>query len=99
MVTVTNIPDFDIELMSHDHEEADTLLVLHAIDVAKRDLFTECYVFSPDTDVFLLLIYYCESLPLVTYFRTGRGSDERDINIKQCFEVIGAKRSAAIFIG
>ena len=82
LVTVTNIQDFHIGLKNHDHEEADTLLVLHAIDVAKQDLFTECYVFSPGTDVFLLLIYYCESLPLVTYFRTRRGSDERDINIK-----------------
>ena len=96
LVTVTNIQDFHIGLKNHDHEEADTLLVLHAIDVAKQDLFTECYVFSPDTDVFLLLIYYCESLPLVTYFRTGRGSDERDINIKQCFEALGARRSTAI---
>ena len=96
LVTITNIRDFNMELKSHDHEEADTLLVLHAIDAAKHDIFTECYVFSPDTDVFLLLIYYCESLPLATYFRTGRGFDERDINIKQCFEVLGAGRSAAI---
>ena len=29
-------------------------------------------------------------------FRTGRGSDERDINIKQCFEALGTRRSSAI---
>ena len=75
MITDTNIPDFSMELMKHGHEEADTLLVLHTIDVAKQDLFAECYVFSPDTDVFLLLIHFCESLPLATQFRTGRGSD------------------------
>jgi hypothetical protein len=42
--------------------------VLYTIDVAKWNPFAECYVFSPDTDVFLPLILYCEYLPLVTYF-------------------------------
>ena len=44
-------------MKAHDHEEADTLLVLQAIDVANRYPFTEVVVFSPDTDVFLLLVH------------------------------------------
>ena len=40
---------FTEELENHDLEEADTLLILHAIDVARKDIFTECYVYSPDT--------------------------------------------------
>ena len=36
----------------------DTALILNAVNVARRDPFSNCIVYSPDTDVFLLLIYY-----------------------------------------
>ena len=92
----TNMIDFTEELRSHDHEEADTLLLLHAIDVAQKDPFRECIMFSPDTDVFLLLLHYYESLPQITTFRTGRGNDKRDISIKNCVEAIGSDHAKAI---
>ena len=92
----TNIFDLEEDLKIHDHEEADTLLILHAINVARRDPFNECIVFSPDTDVFLLLIHYAESLPQVTNFRTGREQDFRDININKCYEAIGTKLANSI---
>ena len=95
-ITETNMDGFTEELKNHDHEEADTLLILHAIDVARKDIFTECYVYSPDTDVFLLLLHHYESLPLSTYFRTGKGEKERDINIRNCYEGIGGNRAAAV---
>ena len=59
------------ELMSHDYEEADTFLILHALDVAKGNQYKECIALSSDTDIFLLLIYYYQSLPHLTYFSTG----------------------------
>ena len=34
-ITETNMDAFTEELKNHDHEEADTLLILHAIDVAR----------------------------------------------------------------
>ena len=92
----TNMIDFTEELRSHDHEEADTLLLLHAIDVVQKDPFRECIMFSPDTDLFLHLLHYYESLPQITTFRTGRGNDKRDISIKNCFEVIGSDHAKAI---
>ena len=94
--TITNIPNLSADLRNHDHEEADTLLVLHAIDVAKTNPFNECVVVSPDTDVFLLLLHYYEVLPLAILFRTGRGDAERDISIKQCYESISCKKAKAI---
>ena len=48
----TNISNFDHNLCVHCHEEADTLTVLHEIDVAKRDPFQELYIDCCDTDVF-----------------------------------------------
>lgn len=68
---MTNIPGFNAHLLSHNHEEADTLLILHAIDVARSDPFQKLIVQSPDTDVFLLLIYYQRSLCNHTIFKTG----------------------------
>ena len=40
----TNIINFDNNLCVHCHEEADTLIVLHGIDVAKGDPFQELYI-------------------------------------------------------
>ena len=39
--TITNIPEFSVDLRNHDHKEADTLLVLHTIDVAKTNPLNE----------------------------------------------------------
>ena len=83
-------------MRNHDHEEADTLLILHCCDVAQRDPFTECIVFSPDTDVFLLLIHHFPELSQSTIFRTGRGDQLRDISISQCYEKIGPERAKAL---
>ena len=41
-----------LELTNYDHEEAETLLILHALDVTKYNAFKECIVLSPDTDLF-----------------------------------------------
>ena len=94
--TITNTPKFSTDLINHDHEEADTLLVLHAIDVAKTNPFNECVVVSPDTDVFLLLLHYYEVLAPAILIGTGRGDAERDISIQQCYKSIGCKKAKAI---
>lgn len=71
-------------------EEADTLLILYAIDVAKEDLFSECYVLSPNTNISLLVLRYYILLLLVTYSRIWKGS------ITQSFEIMGEELIAAI---
>ena len=65
LVSKSNISGYPEDMKAHDHEEADTLLVLQAIDVANRYPFTEVVVFSPDTGVFLLLVHYFDVLPQV----------------------------------
>ena len=54
----SNIVDFPGELKFHSHEEVDTLIALHSIDVAKRNLFCQLYVACSDTDVLLLHLYF-----------------------------------------
>ena len=59
----SNIIDSTSTAGVHDHEEGDTLMILHCHEIAKEDPFTECVVLSPDTDVFLLLIHHYPTLP------------------------------------
>ena len=63
----------------HDHEKTNTLLIVHCHDVAKRDLFSECAVFSPDTNVFLLLIHHFPELAPCTLIQTGRENQLRKL--------------------
>ena len=93
---VTNIPFFRSELLTHDQEEADTLIVLHAVDTATTDPFQELTICSPDTDVFLLLIYYHQALCNRTLFQTGRWKDECEINISDAYVTLGSARASAL---
>ena len=94
--SLTNIDDLEMNLNVHDHEEADTLIVLHTVEIAKRIPFCECVIFSPDTDVLLLLINFYRSLPIVTKFWTGRGDNLRHIDIGRCYEALGPQRASAM---
>ena len=53
---LTNIANLDEQLHNYTQEKADTGVVFHAIDVIKRDPFTELVVICSDTDVFLNLL-------------------------------------------
>ena len=66
----SNMSDLDENLFNFNHEEADTGIVLHAIDVTKRDPFSELVILCSDTDVLLILLHYFESLCTSTIFKT-----------------------------
>ena len=61
----SNIDNYSAELLEHDLKKADTLLIVQAIDIARNDPFTECYIYSLDTDVLVLLIHHYQMLPQV----------------------------------
>ena len=73
----SNILDMAPEMLEHDQEEADTIMILHAIDVSQRGPSSELCISSPDTDVFLLSIYYFPQIITKTFFRTGKGVNAR----------------------
>ena len=79
------ISDFHIEMLEHNQEEADTIIILHSNDVARKDRSTKLTIVSPDADVFLLLIYFYPNLCTSTIFRTGKKDKARDIDIGCCF--------------
>ena len=75
---ISNLEDFAQEMMTRDHEEADTLLLLHAADVSPRNPFTELHIYSPDTDVFLLTIHKYPILCANTAFKTGSAKQAKN---------------------
>ena len=68
---ISNLEDFAQGMRTHDHEEADTLLLLHT-DVSARNPLTQLHIYSPDTDVFLLTIHKYPILCANTAFKTIR---------------------------
>ena len=80
-VSKSTFVDYDIEMSSHDHEEADTLVILHSMHVSKCYDNPDIHVYAPDTDIFLMLINKCNVLSSFTYFHIGSGTKERIINI------------------
>ena len=66
----SNMSDLDDQLSDYNHEETDTGIVLHAVDVSKRDPFTELVILCSDTDVLLILLHYFDDLCGTTVFKT-----------------------------
>ena len=53
---VTSIPDLDSDMEKYGQEEADTGIVLHVMNVCKRDPFTKFTISWSDIDVLLILL-------------------------------------------
>ena len=64
-----NSADLEESHKIYGQEEADPAVVLHAIDVCRRDPFCELTIGCPDTDVLLILLNYFEQLPSTTIFK------------------------------
>ena len=76
-----------LTLQSHNQEEADTLMILHALPIPKD---ARLDVKSPDADVFFLLIHIYFKLPAET-FVVGDGSLQKKNVLLESFSVYLAK--------
>ena len=73
-----------LELVSNQ-EEADTRIVLHCLYASQRlAISSGIVVRSPDTDVFVLLLYYSSQIPQTLLFDTGCGNHRRQLDIHKC---------------
>ena len=88
--------DFDFDLQGHNHEEADTLIILHSFQIAKIHPFREVVFVHSDTDVLLMLLWHYQTLWTQTIIRVGRVDRKRDINIGKSFEVLRDAKSQAL---
>ena len=71
-ISKTNQECLSSEILHHSHEEADTLSIMYCWEIARRNPLNQCIVYSPDTDVFLLLIFHYPSLLNALIFRIFR---------------------------
>ncbi|KAK3731808.1 hypothetical protein QZH41_007634 [Actinostola sp. cb2023] len=84
--------------MSHlqsDQEEADTKMLLHALDATTSGA-TTIRIHSPDTDVLVLVLRRYPDLCDDTSFVTGIGQKHRIIPLKPIYEELGQHRAAAL---
>jgi len=85
----------DVQHLYSSQEEADTRIILHSLDAARRRA-TELYIQSPDTDVFVLVIRRYHQLYRDTYFITGVGNKKRLIPLGPIVHALGAEKAAAL---
>ena len=78
----SNLADLEESIKTYGQEEADTGIALHAIDVCRRDPFSELTIGCSDTDVLQILLNHFEELPSTTIFKTT----EHCYNLRQIFE-------------
>ena len=85
----------DMSYLKSDQEEADTKIVLHALDATANGA-TEVRIHSPDTDVFILALRRYPDLCQHTVFVTGKGENYRTIEIQTIVRALGPLKTAAL---
>ena len=87
---------YAFEVSRQDREEPGTLISLHVLDaVSKRDVVFYITVYSPDTDVFILLLHLFarNSITGELIFKTGKGKLQSKISINECYKYIGTNKA------
>jgi len=85
-----NVTCVEVPELYSTHDEADTRLVLHCLyaDRSCKEPHT-IVISSPDTDVFVLLLYYCREVTNLLLFQTGSGNKRRLIDVKEVLAAVG----------
>jgi hypothetical protein len=81
--------------LQSDQEEADTKLILHAIDATANGA-TTIEVHSPDTDVFVLSLRRYPELCQNTFFVTGTSQRRRRISLAPIYQSLGEAKASAL---
>ena len=85
VVEITNNSAHDFNNLFSTKEEADTRLLLHVNDSKTRYGPRIAIVWSPDTDVLVLCVAFCEEIDIVIWFKTGT---KRDTRAYLCIELL-----------
>lgn len=85
----------DVAHLQSTQEEADTKIVLHALDAASNGA-TQLLIYSPDTDVLVLCLRRYPELCVKTSFVTGTGQNRREIELGAISSALGSSKLAAL---
>ena len=83
------------EHLQSNQKEADTKLILHALDATTNGA-TTLDIHSPDTDVFVLSLRRYLELCQNIYFVTGTGQRRRRMSFMPIFQLLGTAKAAAV---
>ncbi|XP_046860784.1 uncharacterized protein LOC124454014 [Xenia sp. Carnegie-2017] len=84
----------EIATLSCDHEEADTRMLLHPNHASQS--CDSVLIKSPDTDVFVLMLFFCHIIQCDLFLETGVNEKTRIINIGFVQQKIGEEKSKAL---
>lgn len=86
----TSVDRMEIASLQSDHEEADTRLLLHASHAASEMADGSVVICTPDTDVVLLALTFCDRIGARVLVKTGHRSNRRCINCHVISQHLGA---------
>ena len=85
----------DMSYLKSDQEEADTKIVLHALDTTTNGA-TEIRIHSPDIAVFILSLRRYPDLSQNTVIVTGKGQNHREIKLQPIVHALVSTKTAAL---
>ena len=85
-----------VEDVYSNHEEADTRLILHIQCSIERSGTRRAIVWSPDTDVMILGVYFSHELGIDILFRTGTKEKVRCIPLHEISANLGQELTATL---
>jgi hypothetical protein len=87
--------NLNVEHLTSSQEEADTRMILHAIDATDRGA-TSIQIYSPDTDVLVLALCWYPYLGKNTTIVTGTGTKHRTISLSPIHQSLGPDKASAL---
>lgn len=90
----SNSPDIQPKTGISTQEEADTLVVLHALEITSTGASVD--FFTQDTDWFVLLLRRFEQLGHMPNILTGTSESRRKVELCKIFDKLGADKSKAL---
>ena len=88
----------DVPTIYSDQEETDTTVVLYLHHAATLG-YKNAVVRTPDTDIFVILLYHAHKIKLTVYLDTGSGKCRQLINISELSESLGEDYNCGTLLG
>ena len=85
----------ELPTIYNNQEETDTRVVLYLHHAAALG-YKNAVVRTPDTDIFVILLYHAHAIKLTVYLDTGSGKHRQLINLSELAESLGEDYCATL---